>query len=80
MRDFTRSDGAEVGFLGPLGQHGSAVPGIGHDAPEPPAFLAELEVLRPLEDVVHVPTPDEEWKLLENVMPPELVARVRSES
>jgi hypothetical protein len=41
---------------------------------------AELEVLRPLEEVVHTPTPDEEWKLLENVMPPELVARVRSES
>lgn len=41
---------------------------------------AELEVLRPLEEVVHIPTPDEEWQLLENVMPPELVARVRSES
>jgi hypothetical protein len=37
-------------------------------------------VLRPLEEVVHTPTPDEERKLLENVMPPELVARVRSES
>jgi hypothetical protein len=41
---------------------------------------AELEILRPLEEVVHIPPPDEEWQLLENVMPPELVARVRSES
>jgi hypothetical protein len=41
---------------------------------------AELEVLRPLEEVVHVPTPDEEWKLLGNVIPPELVARIRAES
>jgi len=41
---------------------------------------AELEILRPLEEVVHVPTQEEEWKLLEHVMPPELVARIRSES
>jgi hypothetical protein len=41
---------------------------------------AEMEVLRPLEELVHIPSPDEEWKLLENVMPPELVARIRSES
>lgn len=40
----------------------------------------ELEVLRPLEFVVHIPDSDEEWKLLENVMPPELVARIRDES
>ncbi len=40
----------------------------------------ELDVLRPLEEVVHISTPEEEWKLLENVMPPELVARIREES
>ena len=39
-----------------------------------------LEVLRPLEEVVHIPMPEEEWKLLEHVMPPELVARIRDES
>lgn len=40
----------------------------------------ELEFLRPLEEVVHIPMPEEEWKVLENVMPPELVSRIREEN
>ncbi len=41
---------------------------------------SEMEQLRPLEDVVHVPTPEEEWKLLENVLPPELISQIRADS
>ncbi len=40
----------------------------------------ELEMLRPLEEVVHIPTPEEEWKLLETVVPPALVFKIRDES
>lgn len=41
---------------------------------------AELDILGPLEDIVHIPTPEEEWSLLENVLPPELVTKIRDES
>lgn len=37
----------------------------------------EREVLAPLEDVVHVPTEEEEWGILENVIDPETVRRIR---
>jgi hypothetical protein len=38
---------------------------------------AELEILHPLEEVIHIPTREEEWKLLEKVMPEELVRQIR---
>lgn len=40
----------------------------------------ELTVITPLEDVVHVPTEAEEWKLLECVIDPELVRQIRESS
>ena len=46
------------------------------------ALLARMEpsefaALRPLEDVVHQPDEDEEWKLLEHVIDAETVAKIR---
>ena len=40
----------------------------------------ELDILRPLEEVVHIPAPEEEWMLLQKVMPTELVDRIRDAS
>lgn len=39
---------------------------------------AEIAALTPLENVVHSPDPEEEWKLLENVIDPETVAEIRA--
>ncbi|MCP5542945.1 MAG: hypothetical protein H7A49_03450 [Akkermansiaceae bacterium] len=38
----------------------------------------ELEILRPLEEVIHIPAPEEEWKLLQNSIPAELVSKIRA--
>lgn len=40
----------------------------------------EHNVLTSLEDVVHVPTEEDEWKLLENVIDPATVLRIRESS
>jgi hypothetical protein len=37
----------------------------------------EHNALTPLESVVHVPTEEEEWRLLENIIDPETVRRIR---
>jgi len=37
----------------------------------------EIAALAPLEDVLHVPTDEEEWQLLERVIKPELVEKIR---
>jgi len=39
---------------------------------------AEIAAIKPLEEVVHVPTEDEEWKLLEYVIEPATVAKIRA--
>lgn len=39
----------------------------------------EVAALTPLEDVVHVPDMEEEWKLLENVVDAETVAQIRND-
>ncbi len=41
---------------------------------------SELDLMRPLENVVHIPGAEEEWELLKNVLPPELVAKIRADS
>lgn len=40
----------------------------------------ETAALRPLEEVIHVPSEEEEWKLLETIVDPETVARIREDS
>jgi hypothetical protein len=37
----------------------------------------ELEILHPLEEVIHISAAEEEWKLLEKVMPEEPVRQIR---
>jgi hypothetical protein len=39
---------------------------------------AEITALTPLENVVHLPDPEEEWQLLEKVIDPETVAEIRA--
>ena len=39
----------------------------------------EIEALRPLEEVVHVPNVDEEWQILEGMIGADLVAQIRAE-
>ena len=41
---------------------------------------AELEIFRPLEEVVYIPMPEEEWKLFENVVPSAQVTKIRNDS
>ncbi len=41
---------------------------------------ADLETLHPLEEVIHIPTPKEKRKLLEKVMPEELIRQIREAS
>lgn len=40
----------------------------------------DLDALCPLEHVIHIPGPDEEWILLEAVLPAELVRQIRDSS
>ncbi|MGJ8642070.1 MAG: hypothetical protein ACSHX9_01575 [Luteolibacter sp.] len=38
----------------------------------------ELDFLQPLEQLIHIPDPEEEWKLLAKIMPIELVEEIQS--
>lgn len=39
---------------------------------------SEVDALTPLEDVIHVPDPEEEWSLLENVIDPATCGKIRA--
>ena len=40
--------------------------------------MAEVAALTPLEKVIHLPSEEEEWKLLENVIPADTISEIRS--